>query len=303
MADFASSIMLAAVRESLRKDAIAIDPPRVREALVPLSDKRRFLSAVVAAHGLLPLLHVGRILPAMASDATVAALTAARDPIDLFARWSRLERFTHSRHRVIVRHADTDRLIAEHVGAPGHPPAAYEDALIVGVLAALLDRIGALRLRVSIGTQDVLADGIWTLPPPDVPMSRWTFAWDGFVSPNANDATDIAPDAGCVARARRLMAADPGRRWTVAMLAEAVGSSTRSLQRSLAAEGGFGSMVAAARSDKAAAMLISETLPVAMVGFACGYADQPYFTRAFKRRTALTPAAYRAAFAKSGETA
>jgi AraC-like DNA-binding protein len=33
------------------------------------------------------------------------------------------------------------------------------------------------------------------------------------------------------------------------------------------------------------------------VGFACGYADQPHFTRDFKRRTAMTPAAYRSAFA------
>jgi transcriptional regulator GlxA family with amidase domain len=43
-------------------------------------------------------------------------------------------------------------------------------------------------------------------------------------------------------------------------------------------------------------MLARTTRSFGAVGFACGFADQPHLTRIFRRRTGLTPAAWRRAF-------
>lgn len=298
MNDFASAVLVGAVHRALRNDGIAIDASPLRDALVPLSDKRRLLAAVADAYGLLPLLRVGLVLPTMPADPAISALAAARDPADLFLRWSRLERFTHSRHRVVVREVGAHHLVAEHVGLPHQRPAPCEDALIVGVLAALLERIGARGLSVRIGAHDSFGSGRWTLPAPEEPASLWTFSWDAIDILGPGGSAKCESGADAITSARRLLSADLGCRWTLTMLAQALKTSSRSLQRSLAADGGFGGLFAAARSDAAANMLIEATLPLSIVGFACGYADQSHFTREFKRRTAFTPAAYRAAFAK-----
>ena len=54
------------------------------------------------------------------------------------------------------------------------------------------------------------------------------------------------------------------------------------------------------RLRAAAWWLVRTDTPLAEVGFVCGYADQPHFTREFGRRVGLTPAAYRADFAARG---
>ena len=41
---------------------------------------------------------------------------------------------------------------------------------------------------------------------------------------------------------------------------------------------------------------------VSMIGFVSGYADQAHFTRDFKRRTTMTPALFRTAFATTAES-
>jgi AraC-like DNA-binding protein len=298
--DFASAVLLGAVQRSLRSEGIIVDARLPRDALLPLAEKRRVLATVAEAHGLLPLLRVGLVLPAMPTNPIIAALTAARGPADLLARWTRLERFTHSRHRVVVREAGERHLIAEHVGSTDQPPQPYEDALIVGTMAALLEWIGVSGLLVRIGMQEAYVKGHWTLPEADECTSLWTFRWDSIGAPAASESVKTCPGACVITQARRLISSDLGQRWTLSVLGEALRTSTRSLQRSFAAEGGFGELLAAARSDAAAEMLINTALPISIVGFACGYADQPHFTRAFKRRTACAPAAYRAAFAKSG---
>jgi AraC-like DNA-binding protein len=55
--------------------------------------------------------------------------------------------------------------------------------------------------------------------------------------------------------------------------------------------------VRAARAEHAAHLLINGGHSLSLIGFASGYADQPHFTREFKRRAALTPLEYRQAFA------
>ncbi|MFI1828136.1 helix-turn-helix transcriptional regulator [Streptomyces sp. NPDC020412] len=93
-----------------------------------------------------------------------------------------------------------------------------------------------------------------------------------------------------------LSAVDPARRWTLGCLAAELGMPARSLQRRLAAAGGFSGLLGTVRAQAAAELLMAGEHPVSVIGFVCGYADQPHFTRHFKARTAMTPAVYRSVF-------
>ncbi|MER7007657.1 helix-turn-helix transcriptional regulator [Dactylosporangium sp. NPDC000555] len=295
MEDFASAVLVSAVRHVLAEDGLAPVVPPPSGALMPLETKRRLLTDVADAYGLLPLLRVGRAVARLPPHPLISALRAADNPLDLFGRWSRLERFAHSRHRVVVRHADATCVIAEHVGAPASPPHPAEDALILGVLIALLEDIGAQEVTVTLDPDPVVfADGVFTAPPPGHHIARWRFAWSSHVPPVRNTGRRTSDDL--TARARVLLTTDLARRWTVSDLAAEVTVSVRTLQRQLRTAGGFTALLGAVRADRAADLLTTSAHSLGVIGFACGYADQPHFTRDFKRRTAMTPAAYRSAF-------
>lgn len=55
----------------------------------------------------------------------------------------------------------------------------------------------------------------------------------------------------------------------------------------------FTELVTRYRVDHAARLLLRTTSPVADVALACGFADQSYFTKVFKKKTGQTPLAYR----------
>lgn len=295
MEDFASAVLVAALRQVLVEDGLAPPLPPPTGALLPLEDKRRLVARVADEHGLLPMLRVGSVIPRMPANPVVSALQAAHDPLDLFVRWGRLETFSHSRHRVVVRVADPGCVVAEHLGAQGAPPHAAEDALVLGALTALLQGSGTQGLTVALDDGPVVfADGIFTAPSPGQDTARWRFTWASHEPP----ARRSGPEAGgdIVARTRALVLTDPARRWSIADAAAGAAMSVRTLQRHLRAAGGFAALVGAARADLAADLLVHSDHPFGAVGFACGYSDQPHFSREFKRRTAMTPAAYRSAF-------
>ncbi len=297
MDEFASGVLVAAVLRALAEDGIVVEESVPSGALVPLAVKRRLLAEVVAAHGVLPLLRVGLVLPRLPSDPAIAALAAATGPGDLFARWGRLERFVHSRHRVVVHAAEQNSVVAEHVGPAGEPPTPAEDALVLGVLTALLLSIGVRGLTVAMGERPVFAGGGFVEVEPRQSTARWRFAWTSLAPPSDPGRAWAGDDP--VRQVRALLAGNLVRRWTLQDLAAGLGMSARSVQRRLRDEGGFSALLARARMEAAAALLIEHRHALGVVGFASGYTDQPHFTREFRRRTAMTPAAYRQAFTKA----
>ncbi|MFD8939203.1 helix-turn-helix transcriptional regulator [Streptomyces sp. NPDC059578] len=302
--DYASAQLVAMARRALAAEGIHTVAPAGEGALLPLAAKRRFLAEVEHTHGLLPLLRVGQQFSAVRSDPAVSALLRAGSPHDLLERWCRLERFTHSRHRVALRRSGPRHLVVEHLGPPGAPPGAAEDAVVLGVLTALLTMTGTQDLTVTVGQErahTVFTGGVFTAEPPAGDSAHWRFDWTGTVTAPPVDAEATGSDP--VVRTRALLATDPARRWTLGELATALGYSTRVLQRRLAGDGGFTGLLAAVRAETAADLLIHGEHPTSVIGFACGYADQPHFTRRFKHRTAMTPAAYRAAFGRSARAA
>jgi AraC-like DNA-binding protein len=79
-------------------------------------------------------------------------------------------------------------------------------------------------------------------------------------------------------------------------IARRLGVSERTLHRRLAEHGeSFQTLATQARRDAAESLLRSDRHNLADVAFLTGFSDQSAFTRAFKRWTGQTPAAYRSA--------
>ena len=301
MNDFAAAAMMRLIRLGLARQGLAtagVDAPAV--AHVPLKDKRGLAETLLQTHGPAALLRIGEAIRDAPNEPTLIALALARDPFDLVARWQRLERFIHSRHRTRILARDDSRLVLRHVAlAPHPPPRPAEDLLIFGLLAALIEYVGAEDVRARIAGEAAWRRhrGIWTGGAYPNDVSRWEFAWASV------SRTEPAPEHRRIgndwaAAARAALAADPGRGWTLRHLADTLGISSRSLQRRLKAEAtSFSLLMAEARLAAAATLLGTSDRSAAEIGYACGFADQPHFTREFKRHTALTPTAFRAQFA------
>jgi AraC-like DNA-binding protein len=81
---------------------------------------------------------------------------------------------------------------------------------------------------------------------------------------------------------------------TLADVAATLGTSPRTLQRQLGAEGtSFSEVVDAIRRDMAAACMGDQRLSIDEIAFLLGYADTTSFRRSFKRWTGQTPREYR----------
>lgn len=82
---------------------------------------------------------------------------------------------------------------------------------------------------------------------------------------------------------------------TLARTARHAGSSARTLRRHFSAETGvpFRVFVLQARLQRAVELLSASSTPIAQVAFEVGFHSQSAFTQAFRRRTGLTPRAFR----------
>jgi AraC-like DNA-binding protein len=88
---------------------------------------------------------------------------------------------------------------------------------------------------------------------------------------------------------------------TLPALPDAQGEAPRSFQRGLGRAGlSYTQLLGEARCRSAAWWLMRTAAPAAEVGYVCGYADQPHFTRDFRHRVGMTPLRYRAEFAVPG---
>ncbi|MBX3637497.1 MAG: helix-turn-helix transcriptional regulator [Rubrivivax sp.] len=304
-ADFAAAAMQRVIVHGARRLGLALPalpPPRPAGAHVPLADKRALLDALAAAQGPLAVLRLGEGAHDLHDDPAAEALAAAQDLPDLVGRWQRLERYVHARHRVQVLSAATGALALRHVAlAPHPPPKPDEDLLVLGLLVALAARIGVPGLAARCGPW-CWTEGRWCgvgdgadATPEAAPTAHWVLTWQPGPAPPPPPVPADGP--ALLQRLHDAVGHDLAGRWTLQALARAAGCGPRSLQRRLAQTGTTpAALVAAQRVAAAARLLVHSAEPVAAVGYVCGFADQPHFTRSFKRLSALTPARYRAEF-------
>jgi AraC-like DNA-binding protein len=301
MTDFAASAMIRLVRLAATRHGLAMPEPPPRGARYPLMEKRALLGRMLADNGPEALLEIGQAVDDAPDEPVHTALRMATDPLDLLARWRRLEQFIHSRHRTIVRFRSDRHILLEHIAVPPHPaPTDAENLVVFGLLVALLDRLPSGAARVRFAGQGTWRRhrGAWPRGVPRQTASlevQWTDA-----SPRPPIGRREGDDA--VALARRALAEDPGRLWRLGALAERLGVPPRTLQRQLAAGGTtFSSLLSDVRLATAARMLASTTQPLAAIGYACGFSDQAHLTRELRRSAALTPRAYRRLFGAATE--
>ncbi len=312
MDDFASAAMLRLIHLGLARQGLAPPPPAAppgRGAHVPLAHKRRLLDGLLAAHGPLALLRIGDAIADAPDEPALLALTLATSPPDLLARWQRLERFVHARHRLLVQVDGVSGLRLQHVSlAAQAPPTPAEDLLVLGLLVALARHIGTQGLQATAGQPALWRwqAGAWQAAsaglaaptaqakPQRSPLGDWHWQWQ---PPLHASAAPLQPDTDWAGSASRVLAADPARSWTVAALATQLGSSPRTLQRQLARQGQrFSHLVMDVRLAASARLLATTAQPAAAIGYHCGFADQAHFGRAFQHHSAMTPSQYRSAF-------
>lgn len=301
MNDFASATMLRLIVLGLERQGIAapaLPPPR--SAHVALADKRALVDRLLREHGPQVLLRIGEAVHHVRDEPASVALARSRDPLDLIERWQRLERFIHSRHRVLIEERGAGSLRLRHASLDaGQPPHPGEDLLVFGLLVALIDWLGTDGLRAGFAGDAGVRwhEGRWTARGMPADASRWAVQWRPALRrpPPPPPAGHDWIDAG-----HRLLAADPGRRWTLPLLAGELHTSPRTLQRRLGAgRSSFSALLTQARLAQSAKLLADTRQPPAEIGYLCGFSDQAHFTREFKRHAALTPARFREQFAAS----
>jgi AraC-like DNA-binding protein len=304
VSDFAAAAMMRLIALGLKRQGLAppAAPAPLRGARVPLVDKRRLMNALLQQHGAEAVLRIGEGVHDARDEPVLVALRLARDPADLVARWQRLERFIHSRHRVRVEAEGPGRLQLRHVSlVTDQPPTPAEDLLVLGLLAALIDRQGTVDLQIRVGPTGWVRreGGRWRLHGKAADAGAWQLRWA--LQPGVAPAP-LPPAAGdwLDAAARRLQC-DIARPWSLAALAAELGGAPRSLQRHLAQQGSsFVALLRQLRLAQAARLLAETPTAPAEIGYLCGFADQAHFTREFKRHCALTPLRYREQFAARG---
>ena len=287
--------------------------PSARPRTPRSADRRQAARALrrdrPVAHGVPPACASREVLPRTCRRGGPLAHRASPgisdDPLD---RWHRPGAVRHhSRHQHRRRAVGSPATLVWYHRShhPASGPTAQEDVLVFALITVLCEWSGATALEAGPIDADERwrRDGRWTEDLAGDVRRGWRIRHaPGRRRWPEEPAISDGGDPGV--RLRDAVAADPAARWTVDRLAAAAGIGLRSLQRRLAAAGTTPNrLVAETRLAAAAEFLVAGDAGLAEIGFACGFADQPRFTRTFRRYAGLTPAAYRTAFAAGGEQA
>ncbi len=296
--DFASATMIRLVAAGLLRQGISVPFRPPVGARVSRAAKRELLEAIIAEHGRIAILKIADAARDMPPEPVAQALLKAQSVSDLLDRWRRLEKFSHGRHEVLVENLGEAGFGLSHRARAGHaPPSEAETLLVMALLTVLTETVVSAPFALSTEEgRGLRHSGAWREPAAFGPDQRFILRGAPYVSPPAK-----APELSrmdIVDSARRHLAADPLRRWTLTDLAAEVGASQRTLQRRLAENAtSFSRLIAETRLQTAATHLCGPLAPgLAEIGFLSGYSDQAHFTRSFTRLVGTTPSAYRADF-------
>ncbi len=273
--------------------------------------KVQLLSKAYAAEGPAGIYGLGRGALSLGHDPFMRVLRARRSPEALCQTWARLEAYGHSGNRTVFRRHEEGAVRLERVRRAGGTPTFVESLLIVGLLGALLEAIGAQGLSCTAALADAPHTNVWTSvaglagPRPDEarPLT-WTLRFTAF-SPRApkggsGDAQLVdelrARDAsGTLPKLVGLLAEDVARSYPIGEAARLLATSTRSLQRRLGeAHCTYASLVRRVRVAAAIELMAKGETPLTMIAYAAGFADGAHMSRDIRRVVGAAPSELRA---------
>ncbi|MFY0662819.1 MAG: helix-turn-helix transcriptional regulator [Shimia sp.] len=295
--NFASAAMMRILALGFKQEWIHFDVPSSKGARVPIQEKRRVLDEVVTRLGPVSLLRVSDAVRKLPPEPLAQALLKAKTVEDLHRRWTRMEAYTHGRHRLHFEAKAQGKYVLHHQANSGSVlPAQSETLLVVGVLTNLMEMVSTAPVEVATLRGQVWRQNETWFPPAEPADDRRVILQVSEVPAVPRQAgASVGEPTEITARIRSLLAADPLRRWYLSEVAEELCLSQRSLQRHLAKQATtFSRLIADTRLQCAAKLLCEEPgRGLAEVGFLSGYSDQAHFTRSFSRHVGLSPQAYR----------
>jgi len=292
MDDFASTTLYNLIASQLQKLGMDTQPLTRFEGKTQRAEKAGLLSAAIDSLGASPIVQIGQGIVSIQSDPTLAVLTRANSPQELLQRWQRLERYYHGKHRVRVLGQSSDSLVLEHYSTQKSKPSVGEDLVIAGLLAALLQCVGCQALTLEIGKcreRFIENDSMIQVESMPDDTAIWYVKWKAFES--QQQLTSVASKKTSMAQQVSVMISDDlGRNWRLGTAAKMLGTSTRSLQRSLAQEDEtFQRLLRTVRVQHSAVLITAGNHKLAETGYACGFSDQAHFSRDFKLRFNMSP--------------
>jgi AraC-like DNA-binding protein len=302
MSDYASAAFVGLILRQMAAAGIA-PPPDLEIAatpggppLVTIDLKRRLLAHACAAAGPAFVIGVGQGIHAVPSDPTLDVLRRAGDPASLLDRWARLEKYHHSHHRVQVLQIGEGVAQLRHRSLRGPAPAVLESLAVFGLLVALLQSIGCDDLQADLGDQPAIRQGRAVLTAQVEGPADWHLRWSAV---RRDKRILPPPQSGLIEQLYALLDDDPVRPWPIDVAANAVGLSSRDLQRRLHRQGAsWSGILRDARVRRAAKAMLDGAMldapaSLAEIGYAAGFADQAHFTREFRRILGASPAEWR----------
>jgi AraC-like DNA-binding protein len=283
MNDFASAAMLRVLHAGMRRLGLPSPAQQwLEQATVPLDAKQQLVRQVMAQRGAAALIQLGQGLHDLAQDSLMPMLIQPAQPLRMLAAWLRLERYLHSKHRIVQTVQATNCVLHQHISIrAGSAPHPAEDLVVLGVLIALLERSGCE------GVEAQLSNGllVWPARPSQVSEAlslalqhkhthSWLIRWRQ-VRAKAQDAQafeqrDEASQTA-TARLQYALASLRGESPSLEEAAKQLGQSQRTLQRNLSREGvRYVDVVATVRAQRASRMLSEPGLGLAEIGFSCG---------------------------------
>jgi len=284
----------------------------IRQASVPLEVKGDLLEAIWQNAGPLALLEIGQGIREVQYDPVWLAATRSATPVILVSKWRQFEKFAHSRNRVRIAFLSDQEISCRRYTLDGGIPSLQENLFICGLIIALLENIGCLNLRSEMKINEerfcLLRDGTFRVPEDltSLDTSNWVVSWNGFSRNYKENMACLEAQIQLLERSiqtkkslflrslLRLLLEDPSRQWRLDELAQASGSSRRSLQRRLGECGlSFSKVTRLVRVHEACRLLDGNLMSITGVAICCGFSDSAHLSRDFRASMGMSPTQYR----------
>lgn len=257
--------------------AFAVDGTVVESARIGAAHKRELLDLAASRLGLPFVTTLGRRVADQVGHPFVRALRVATELEGALETWSRLEVLAHSENRALVEAIHATWLDLVRTRVDGAAPTMAEDALVVGLLAGLVERLGYRDVTVET-TDERRGQRHWRMawasrgdPTPAGPSSPWTHGPDYVTS--------------CFA----LLLAQPSA--SLDDLARHMHLGARTLARGFVESGtSYRALARTARVARAGEFLCdAQHASLTEVAVACGFADGAHMSREFRALVGVPP--------------